>query len=54
MILIAAVLIELLTFSVLIFGFPPGMEHGAALYVNSIFAMFIIVASATWLFVHWR
>jgi hypothetical protein len=49
-ILLAAVLIEFLTFSVLIFGVPPGMEHGAALYINSILAMFIIVVSSIWLF----
>ncbi len=48
-ILLAAILIEFLTFSVLIFGFPPGMDHGAALYINSILAMFIIVVSSIWL-----
>ncbi|MFX1367122.1 MAG: hypothetical protein ACFFAY_00775 [Promethearchaeota archaeon] len=53
MILVAAALIELLTFSVLIYGFPPGMQYGGALYVNSIFAMFIMVASGTWLLTYW-
>ena len=53
MILTAAVLIEFLTFSVLLLGFPPGMEYGAALYVNSIFAMFIILATTIWLVIYW-
>ncbi|MFW9846002.1 MAG: hypothetical protein ACFFD6_04595 [Candidatus Thorarchaeota archaeon] len=52
-ILIAAVLIEFLTFSVLAFGFPPGMDFSAALYVNSIFAMLVVVASGTWLLTYW-
>ncbi len=46
LILIAAVLLLCLTFSVLIFSFPPGMDYGAALYVNSILAMFIVVVAA--------
>lgn len=53
MILIAAALIEVLTFSVLIYGFPPGMSYGGALYVNAIFAMFIMVVSGTWLLTYW-
>ena len=53
MLLIAAVLIECLTFSVLIFGYPPGMDYGAALYINSIFAMFIVVATTIWLVIYW-
>jgi hypothetical protein len=52
MILLAAALIEFLTFSVLIFGVPPGMEPGAALYINSILAMFIVLASTIWLVVY--
>ena len=53
LILIAAVLIEFLTFSVLIFGYPPGMDYGAALYINSIFAMFIVCVSTIWLVIYW-
>jgi hypothetical protein len=53
LILIAAVLIEFLTFSVLIYGFPPGMDYGAALFINSIFAMFIILATTIWLVINW-
>ncbi|NHI89992.1 MAG: hypothetical protein EAX87_10750 [Candidatus Thorarchaeota archaeon] len=53
LILVAAVLIEFLTFSVLIFGYPPGMDYGAALYINSIFAMFIVLASTVWLVIYW-
>jgi hypothetical protein len=34
LILLAAVLIEFLTFSVLLLRVPPGMEPGAALYIN--------------------
>ena len=53
LILILAVLIECLTFSVLIFGYPPGMDYGAALYINSIFAMLIVLLSAVWLVIYW-
>jgi hypothetical protein len=53
LILIAAVLTEFLTFSVLIFGFPPGMDYGAALYINSIIAMLIVLLSAVWLVIYW-
>ncbi|NHJ12045.1 MAG: hypothetical protein EAX95_00100 [Candidatus Thorarchaeota archaeon] len=53
MILIAAALIELLAFSVLLYGFPGGMQPEAALYINAIFATFIMVASGTWLLTYW-
>ena len=53
LIFVAAALIEALAFSVLIYSFPPGMEDAAALYVNSIFATFIMVASGTWLLTYW-
>jgi hypothetical protein len=53
LILLAAALIEVLTFSVLLVGFPTGMEPEAALYINSIFAMFIVLASGTWLLIYW-
>jgi len=53
LILIAAALIECLTVSVLIFGYPPGMDYGAALYIDSIFAMFIIVVTTIWLVIYW-
>jgi membrane protease YdiL (CAAX protease family) len=53
LILILAVLIACLTFSVLIFGYPPGMDYGSALYINSIFAMLIVLLSAVWLVIYW-
>jgi len=52
LILLAAALIEFLTFSVLLLGFPSGMEPAAALYINSIFAMFIVVVSSVWLVIY--
>jgi hypothetical protein len=52
LILLAAALIEVLTFSVLLFGFPSGMEPEAALYVNSILAMFVVLASSIWLVIY--
>ena len=51
LILIAAVLIEVLTFSFLIFGNPPGAEPEAVLYINSVLAMFIVVVSSVWLLI---
>jgi hypothetical protein len=53
MILVTAALIEFLTFSVLFFGYPPGMDYGAALYINSILAMFIVCVSTVWLVIYW-
>lgn len=52
LILLAAALIEVLTFSVLLLGFPSGMEPEAALYVNSILAMFVVLASSIWLVIY--
>jgi hypothetical protein len=42
--LLSAVIILALAWSVLISGFPPGMEPSAALFLITPFAMFIILA----------
>ena len=45
-VLLSAIIILALAWSVLIFGFPPGMETGAALLIITPFAMCIIVVEA--------
>ena len=46
-VLFSAIIILALAWSVLIFGFPPGMETGAALLIITPFAMCIIVVEAS-------
>lgn len=46
-VLFSAVAILLIAWSVLIFGFPPGMEYGAALLLVTPFAMCIIVVESS-------
>jgi hypothetical protein len=46
-VLFSAIIILFVAWSVLLFGFPPGMETGAALLLVTPFAMCIIVAETT-------
>ncbi|MGY5880953.1 MAG: hypothetical protein RTV31_11925 [Candidatus Thorarchaeota archaeon] len=49
-VLFSAIFILSIAWSVLLFGFPPGMETGAALLLITPFAMCIIVVEASiWL-----
>ena len=46
-VIISSIIILSIAWSVLIFGFPPGMETGAALLLVTPFAMCIIVVEAS-------
>ena len=47
LVLFSAMIILFIAWSVLLFGFPPGMETGAALLLVTPFAMCIIVIEIT-------